>query len=610
MKKIFFLISFLCLFTSLFSSTTDVTDFTIVNQAQVLEFFMEDDVLHARLTVTQNVKANSKTGTVYKKILYFDNDSKIEKVRFNNISAPTVISNDLPYDGIFHSDSKIAYAEYTLTGKKVDLEAEYIKVFTDYKFIEILRFRDSNYEVLNSTLEIKIPSWLNIDFREFNFDNSITKTKTKDGILFTTKNLKPKKDEKGIPDFRKCEPHLVPVVKSINKDNKSTRLMPETKDFYNWYAKLVSQIGNDNSGLITLTNGLIKDKADPMEKIKAINYYIQDNIKYIAFEHGIMGFRPESCQNVYNNKFGDCKGMANLAKEMLKIAGFDARLTWLGTTDVPYDYSLPSLYVDNHMICTVILDGNYLFVDPTEKLADINIYAERIQGKEVMIENGANYIIARIPVEDNAKNLYSTKMKLSLSNHSLTGEGNYTFKGNSKTMVANFLSTINKKDKLQFLSDFASYGEQNIVCKVVDEPVLLRDKEFDFNYTIKAENQIVEAGSELYINLEFHKVYEKLKIKDDRLCSFELSGKRYNEYTAEFQIPVGYKVSYLPENLLENNSFGLYEISYVQKDDKIIYHRKTYTNISEIAIDKIPEWNLLVDKLMASYENRIIIEKK
>ena len=63
-------------------------------------------------------------------------------------------------------------------------------------------------------------------------------------------------------------------------------------------------------------------------------YWVQDNIRYIAFENGIMGFKPDAAQNVLNKKYGDCKGKANLLKEMLKLAGYDARLTWIGTSDL------------------------------------------------------------------------------------------------------------------------------------------------------------------------------------------------------------------------------------------------------------------------------------
>ncbi len=49
--------------------------------------------------------------------------------------------------------------------------------------------------------------------------------------------------------------------------------------------------------------------------------------------------------------------MANLTKELLLASGFDARLCWIGTNHIAYDYSTPSMSVDNHMICALYIKG-------------------------------------------------------------------------------------------------------------------------------------------------------------------------------------------------------------------------------------------------------------
>jgi hypothetical protein len=63
--------------------------------------------------------------------------------------------------------------------------------------------------------------------------------------------------------------------------------------------------------------------------------------------------------------------MANLMTEMLKLAGLEAYMTWIGTRHIPYDYTLPSLAVDNHCISTVILGGKEYYLDGTEKVCPV-----------------------------------------------------------------------------------------------------------------------------------------------------------------------------------------------------------------------------------------------
>jgi hypothetical protein len=40
---------------------------------------------------------------------------------------------------------------------------------------------------------------------------------------------------------------------------------------------------------------------------------------------------------------------------------------------------------------------NVIFLDGTEHFIALNDYAQRIQGKQVLIEDGKNYIIDKIP---------------------------------------------------------------------------------------------------------------------------------------------------------------------------------------------------------------------
>jgi len=185
--------------------------------------------------------------------------------------------------------------------------------------------------------------------------------------VFNQKNVKAVSLYSNEPGPPKHIPHLIPIARSYKKDGRRTKLLEETGDLYKWYAGLVKKIGNNTTDLKPLVAKITKDAESDLDKIKSIYYWVQDNIRYLAYEYGIMGFKPEACQDVLENRYGDCKGMANLTKEMLLIAGLDARLTWLGTNDIPYDYSMPSLIVDNHMICAVKHDDKMIFLDATEK---------------------------------------------------------------------------------------------------------------------------------------------------------------------------------------------------------------------------------------------------
>jgi hypothetical protein len=63
--------------------------------------------------------------------------------------------------------------------------------------------------------------------------------------------------------------------------------------------------------------------------------------------------------------------MANLLTEMLRLSGYDAHFTWIGTRSIPYSQSLPALCVNNHAITTLYYQDKEYFLDATEKYAPL-----------------------------------------------------------------------------------------------------------------------------------------------------------------------------------------------------------------------------------------------
>jgi hypothetical protein len=136
---------------------------------------------------------------------------------------------------------------------------------------------------------------------------------------------------------------------------------------------------------------------DKNERVKPIYYWVQDLIKYIAFKEGIAVLQTNLPQNVCNKRYGDCKGMAILLKIILIEAGFDARLVWIGTNAIAYDYATPSLRVDNPMVTAIMVDGKPIFLEGTDKFNKYGTFATRIQGKQGLIQNGSEFELVQVP---------------------------------------------------------------------------------------------------------------------------------------------------------------------------------------------------------------------
>ena len=68
---------------------------------------------------------------------------------------------------------------------------------------------------------------------------------------------------------------------------------------YAWYNYLYKNAKNDDSPLKATVARLTEGKTSDEDKVKSIYYWVQDNIRYIAYEEGYAGFIPQTVQEVY-----------------------------------------------------------------------------------------------------------------------------------------------------------------------------------------------------------------------------------------------------------------------------------------------------------------------
>lgn len=552
--------------------------------------------------------------------LFYDDESAIENVKViakgKTVKVPMQCM-DYQSEGIFHSDAKVCVMSIPLENRGQPVNYSYEKKYRDVKYFTSVYFHES-VPVEEKTVVFNIPEWLEAELREFNFaGHDIKKEVQKDPVnkvtkhIYKLKNIPEFEREYRSPHMAKTYPHVILVSKSYTVNGQRKVLFESVKDLYAWYRSVTSQTDNNPEELKPVVQQLTQNKKTDIEKIESMFYWVQEKIRYIAFENGIMGFRPDAAQNVLKKKYGDCKGKANLLAQMLKIAGYDARLTWIGTSDLPYDYSLPSLGVDNHMICTVILDGKRYFLDGTEEHIALNDYAHRIQGKQVLIEDGNNYIIDKIPEFPAERNKVQTTTKLKLDGDVLAGATSSVYNGEAKINVVGVYEAMRSDNKQDVLQQFLKGGDNNVTITAVKEPNWQdRQKPLQLDYEFKAKNQVTRAGNELYIILDRDKELSTLEFDSTRRSDYELRHKYYFVSQTEFAIPDGYKVDYTPDALNVKTKDYSFEGSFTVKANTLVYSKKMIVNKTAIRKAEFKEWNEFIRSVNKFYNDQVVLVKK
>lgn len=437
----------------------------------------------------------------------------------------------------------------------------YKYLYTDAKYFTRIFFH-SNIPEKEKTVSINVPSWLELDIQEENFGPAyhIKKTVHKDKDIttytYTGENLEAVKQEASSLARPYYLPHLIVTVRGYTVNQKKYNGFKTLADMYKWYNYLYNKAGNDVSTIKAQVTTLTQGKTTDEEKIKAIYYWVQDNIRYVAFEEGYSGFVPQSVQTVFKNKYGDCKGMANLVTEMLKLAGYDAHFAWIGTRDIPYNRTqVQSLCVDNHAICVLYFKGKTYFVDGTEKYQALGTDAYRISGKEVLVENGDNYKVETVPIAPLENSQVTTVAKFTLDDDKLTGHVTLTFNGDSRSLfhyVYNSIPADKRKDFARSLLELANKNAEATHIKTSD--FNNRDIPITLEGDVDINNQVTLVDNVYYTGIDFFPGTLTNFVPDkDRQTPIDFNGTFIDNSQVYLQLPAGAKVQALPKPF--NNAF-------------------------------------------------------
>ncbi|HMT72564.1 MAG TPA: transglutaminase domain-containing protein [Chitinophagaceae bacterium] len=532
-----------------------------------------------------------------------------------NYNVGYAIDRSASSSEFFSDDSRVKFFNIGFTGYGDVTRVETEKKYLDSKYLTSVYFH-TWFPAKEKIVRFKVPDWLQLDIREFNFDGyKITKQKTQEKgyTVYTYKlqNLVALKNEKRAIGAAHQWPHLMLVVKSFNYDGKDEKGFGSVADLYSWYNYLYKKSVNKPEDLKAKVDELIKGKTTPVDKTKAIFYWVQDNIRYIAFEDGLAGFIPATAQDVFKSKYGDCKGMANLTTEMLKLAGLEAYMTWIGTRHLPYDYSLPSLAVDNHCISTVIMGGKEYFLDATEKYVPFGDYAWRIQGKEVLIGKGDKYDVKKVPLQEIDKSKILTQTSFQLKDNVLKGHVKVTLTGEQRTSFHQYYHDLPSDDKKKTIQKFLEFGNKNLtVSNVKTSDLGNREIPVVFEGDIDLSNYVITEDKEIYAGIDFFPEDLSGYIPDkDRQRDYELHSSYVSQDETELVLPAGYKVASVPAAI--NEKYPDYEVSgsYTIKDNKVTFKKVFSLNSGRIRKTDFDNWKAFTKKLKDFNSSMILIKK-
>jgi hypothetical protein len=529
------------------------------------------------------------------------------------IPAGNFQTNDIISEDVFYNDEKEISFTYPGVSPGARTILRYTEELSDAHFLGGFAF-SSYLPCIESETEIFADKDILLGSKIFN--GEMIEVEDEKGIFkqkfrYRMSHVLPQNFIENAPSSAYFEPHIWFFVRGFYEKGKFNSFLNDINDLYSWYYGFIKNVNRaDSRPLQNFADSLCKNAKNAEDKAKLIFLWVQNHIKYVAFEQGLRGFTPEIPEKVFEKRYGDCKDMSSLLVALLRNASLKAHFAWVGTRDLPYRYEeLPSPAVDDHVIVVVFLENKILFLDATSPYVPFGMPTAFIQGKEALVAiSEKNYQILPVPVARSRQNIISDSVHLHIKKDKLLAHGVYAMQGYPRVIFTehiaenseNQLKSIKRLfqgenkilDSLQY--DFENFEENN-------RPLLL-------NYYWETAHYHKSVRGEIYVNMHLHPLWKNKNLREERKIPVETRYHFEQRSCVILHIPDGYRVSSLPEKTAFESDEFFFEIRYEKQNNTVVMRSTIRGSFLILQPKMFKKWNEMTELLNSAYRRSILLE--
>ena len=536
---------------------------------------------------------------------------------YKKIEAPEYTKSSVIGSGVFYDDN-ITYSfnfPAISQGSKLVTEAKASvqDVYFPFRF-----YFGSGLPVELARFKVEVPKGTRLKYKLMGMDSdkiifSKTTERKKDVYTWQAKDLDAYQDDFMSPDWLYYIPHIVVQIAGYEVENEYRPVLENTDQLYKWAYSKIKEVHNQSpEALSVLSDSIVKGLSTERDKVNQIFKWVQNNIKYVAIEDGDNGFIPRDPLKVLNRRYGDCKDKTSIMVTMLESQGIDASFAWIGTRSLPYKYTdIPSLLVDNHMIA-VWWEGDVpRFLDGTTQYHALDDVPAWIQGKQCMVERGkTDYQIVTVPIDEPHVNTLIDSISVQLQGDVVSGTIKSIYTGERKADLLRRLNRVRPEKIKNFLTDSRQWSSNKFLVDSASVSDLSEvDKPLQADYTFHLSDYITTKEKTKYINLNFDRVFSRLKIKKDRVIPIEAEMKSEQKLVTSLSIPEGYSVNTLPTDVGYSHPKFSFSSHYKTEDGKVILESDYQINFHLLEGDEIAEFRKMISKMKRASMQSIVLSQ-
>jgi transglutaminase-like putative cysteine protease len=378
------------------------------------------------------------------------------------------------------------------------------------------------------------------------------------------------------------------------------------KDLGLWQYSLIQGLDvlpeNVRQQLHQLTDTMKTDR----EKVEALYRHLGKTTRYVAILLGIGGMKPATATSVYKSGFGDCKGLTNYMRAMLKEVGIASNYILISTTNRRFmkDYTCAGQM--NHAILQVPLPNDTLWLECTNPQLPMGYVHEDIAGHDAIEITEQGGRLVRLPLYADSTNLMRSTVNIHLSQ-----DGTADLKVSQETFNRQYedripLTKMNEKERQKILPRivYAPLTEINRIDISENGARISMDTE------IKSQKYANQTGQRLFVPIcPLHHGYTVPNHTVGRQEDIWLELGYQDEDDITLTIPEGYTIEACPKDINIEQPFASFSFS-IKRNDKTI-HVKNRLLMKSGTFDKslFPQFTEFLQSISNIYHQKIILKK-
>lgn len=468
-----------------------------------------------------------------------------------------------------------------------------------------------NQSIAHSSFSIESPLDLPIDAKLYNPDFvAINETIAPNKVEFSLNNFAALMHESSSPSPTNFLPKAIVSLQNIHLEGVNASFS-SWEELGNWYYNNLIQ-GTETLSQETkqkvdqLTAGI----DDPLEKAKILYEYMQGKTRYISIQLGIGGWKPIIASEVDKLGYGDCKGLSNYYRALLKQAGIESYPVIIYGDSSPVDIQSESVCLQgNHMILAIPLeDGSYQWVECTNQKAPFGYIAGFTDNRIALVvkPQGSHLLKThQYPYEQNLQQSNAT-IELDPSGDAYITMSISSFQGQFDNR--NFTYYYNNTDKEKYyrnrLSSFKVDQFDTLELDIDKDNVTFVEK-----FAFKSNKYATKLGNRLMVSLGgWNRVGSNLSSADKRITPFSIDSQWLDKDTLTLIVPKGYAIDKIPPPITIESEFGSYYATFSYEDNTLVYKRSLFLLSGDHSKEKYKLYREFREKINQSDQIKIIIK--